>query len=343
MFKKQQFGIDPGSDLIKIYNAKKNTLLKEKNMLAVMDEDTYLAVGNDAYEMYEKNPKNVRVIIPMSEGMIADINSLEIILYTLLRKSASRLSGSAELYFAVPTDMTQIEKRAYYMLTRNGAFQDSKVFLINRPIADAIALGISIKNTRGEMIVNIGAQSTEISVIADSRVILSRVSPIGGYTIDQEIVNSVRRYHQLFIGMRTAARLKLSMGNMEVEKKEARKAMGISSVTGLPKEGPVVSEVVNKAIYSVVNRIAEDIRSVIERTPPQVRLEIHKNGFYLLGGTSSLPGIDRYLAETLEYPVLLSRFTDEGTVHGLQEIIGSKELIRQWAYPADGKKKKKKA
>ena len=85
MFKKQQFGIDLGSDLIKIYNVRKNTLLKEKNMIAVMDKDTYLAIGNDAYEMYEKNPKNVRVMIPMSEGMIADTGSLEIILYSLLR------------------------------------------------------------------------------------------------------------------------------------------------------------------------------------------------------------------------------------------------------------------
>ena len=337
MFKKQQFGIDPGSDLIKIYNVRKNTLLKEKNMIAVMDKDTYLAIGND-----EKNPKNVRVMIPMSEGMIADTGSLEIILYSLLRKASPHLSKSPELYFAVPTDMTQIEKRAYYMLTRNGAFQDCRVFLINRPIADAIALGISVKNTKGEMIVNIGAQSTEISVIADSRVILSRVLPVGGFTIDTEIVDSVRRYHQLFIGMRTAARLKLAMGNIEEEKREARKAMGISSVTGLPKEGTVVSEVVNKAVLSVIDRIGEDIRSVLERTPPQVRSEIHKNGFYLLGGTSSLPGIDRYLAETLEYPVLLSRFTDEGTIHGLQEIIASKDLTRQWAYPADGKKKKKK-
>lgn len=342
MFKKQQFGIDPGSDLIKIYNVRKNTLLKEKNMIAVMDKDTYLAIGNDAYEMYEKNPKNVRVMIPMSEGMIADTGSLEIILYSLLRKASPHLSKSPELYFAVPTDMTQIEKRAYYMLTRNGAFQDCRVFLINRPIADAIALGISVKNTKGEMIVNIGAQSTEISVIADSRVILSRVLPVGGFTIDTEIVDSVRRYHQLFIGMRTAARLKLAMGNIEEEKREARKAMGISSVTGLPKEGTVVSEVVNKAVLSVIDRIGEDIRSVLERTPPQVRSEIHKNGFYLLGGTSSLPGIDRHLAETLEYPVLLSRFTDEGTIHGLQEIIASKDLTRQWAYPADGKKKKKK-
>jgi rod shape-determining protein MreB len=202
--------------------------------------------------------------------------------------------------------MTQIEKRAYYMLTRNGEFANSKVFLVNRPVADAIAMGISVKNTRGDMVVNIGAQSTEISVIADGRVILSRVSPIGGFTIDTEIVDCVRRYHQMFIGMRTATRLKLSMGNLEVEKKEARKAMGISSVSGLPKEGTIASEVVNYAILSVMKRISEDIRSVLERTPPQVRSEIRKKGFYLLGGTSSLPGIDKHLAEALEYPVLLS-------------------------------------
>ena len=177
MFQKQRFGIDPGSDLIKIYNARKNTLLKEKNMVAVMDEDNYLAVGNDAYEMYEKNPKNVDIILPMTEGMIADISSLEVILYSLLRKSSPYLSKRAALYFAVPTDMTQIEKRAYYMLTRNVAFRNTTVYLVNRPIADALALGISVRNTKGDMIVNIGAQSTEFSIITGGKIIISKKIP----------------------------------------------------------------------------------------------------------------------------------------------------------------------
>lgn len=341
MIFRQEYGIDLGSDAVKIYAVKRDTIIKEKNMIAVIDGDSYLAAGNGAYEMYEKTPDNIRVSVPMADGMIADITHLEIILYTLLKKTGRFVGRDPLLFFTVPTDMTEIEKRAYYSLARVGDLRKSKVYLVHRPIADAVALGISIKTTKGEMIVNIGAQSTEISVLADARVILSRVCPLGGSTLDQAIMDDVRRKQQLFIGHRTAIRLKTSMADLGQDKKEARKAIGISAVTGLPKEIPVTEGVVSEACRRVTSQIAEEIRTIMERTPPQVREYVQKEGFHLTGGTSALPGIDRYLADELGCPVVVSQFSDEGTIHGLREILLSHDLRKAWAFPAKKQKRKK--
>ena len=334
MIFRQEYGIDLGSDVVKIYAAKRDTIVKEKNMIAVIDKNSYLAAGNEAYEMYEKTPDNIRVSTPMADGMIADITHLEIILYTLLKKTGRFVGRDPLLFFTVPTDMTEIEKRAYHSLARSGELRKSKVYLVHRPIADAVALGISIKTTKGEMIVNIGAQSTEISVIADARVILSRVCPLGGCTLDQAIMDDVRRKQQLFIGHRTAIRLKTSMADLGQDRKKARKAIGISSVTGLPKEIPVTEGVVSEACRRTMARIADEIRTVMERTPPQVREYVQKEGFHLMGGTSALPGIDRYLADELDCPVVVSQFSDEGTIHGLRESRLSHDLRKAWACPA---------
>lgn len=334
MLFQHNFGIDLGSDTVKIYAANRDAVIKEKNMIAVMNGDTCLAVGNEAYEMYEKTPQNVQVSTPLSDGKIADITYLEIILQALLKKSERYIGRSPHLYFTVPTDTTEIERRAYHSLARAGEMDRSRVYLVYRPIADAIALGIPIKSTKGEMIVNIGAQSTEISVIADQRVIISRVCPIGGVTLDEAIVHAVRKTQQLFIGKRTATRLKTSMGDLFSDKKEARMVMGVSSVSGLPKEEPVARVLIRLAAQETVDRIAEEIMAVLERTPPQVRGIIQKEGFHLLGGSSALGGIDRYLADKLSCPVLLSRYSDEGTITGLKEILQSKDLQKAWAFPA---------
>ena len=117
--------------------------------------------------------------------------------------------------------MTEIEKRAYYSVAHSGQLRKSKVLLVEKPIADALALGIPINKTKGSMIVNIGAATTEISVIADARVIISKIVPLGGEQFNRDIVNTVRRAYNFSISQRTANRLKVSLADLKTQKKIA--------------------------------------------------------------------------------------------------------------------------
>lgn len=338
MFTNHVYGIDLGSNMIKIYSQKNDEILKERNMIAIRNKEHILAVGDEAYEMYEKSPANVEVSSPMSNGMIANISHLEILLQALLERTSRSTGRHPVIYFAVPVDMTEIEKRAYYSVAQSGRFRKSKVLLVERPVADALALGIPIIKTRGSMIVNIGAATTEISVIADSRVIISKIIPLGGDHFNQDILNNIRRRNNFFVSLRTAGRLKASLADLKQERKLARKIVGVDCVSGLPRERIVTSATINESILSSVNKIAEEIRTFLERTPPQIHKVILAEGIYLTGGSTRIPHIAQVISRQVGCPILLSQYYDLCTVYGLKEII-THDALHHWAFTPKKRKK----
>jgi rod shape-determining protein MreB len=330
MFTNHVYGIDLGSNMIKIYAQKSDVIVKERNMIAIRKKEDILAVGDEAYEMFEKNPTDVEVASPMANGMIANISHLEIVLHLLLEKTGHRVGRRPVFYFAVPVDMTEIEKRAYYSVAQSGRFRKSRVLLVEKPIADALALGIPIIKTRGSMIVNIGAATTEISVIADSRVIISKIIPLGGDHFNQAILNNIRSRNNFFVSVRTAGRLKMSLADLKLGKKLAKKIVGIDCVSGLPRERVVTSATINESIMDAVKDIAAQIRTFLDRTPPQIHKVILAEGIYITGGSTKIPNIDRILSEQIGCPILLSPYYDLCTVYGLKEII-THDALHHWA------------
>lgn len=325
------YGVDLGTSTVKIYNQRRNTITKEKNMIAIKDGKSVLAIGNEAYEMFEKAPENISVECPMAFGRIADVGKLEAVLHIMLRRSGGSFGRRPSIYFAVPADMTEIEKRAYYTMTHKGRLRKCRVYLVDRPIADAIALGIPLNRTRGSLLVNIGAQSTEISVIADARVIISKVVPIGGRQFNEAICENIRKRHNFLVGTKTGKRLKLAMGDLTEPKNEGRKVYGIDTVSGLPRECVVSTRTVHQAVEQSVHNICEEIHLFLERTPPQIHRNILREGIYLTGGSTALPNIEKYLSHELDCPVILSPHYELCTICGLQELITHKALHR-WAY-----------
>ncbi len=325
------FGVDLGTSSVKIYSQKKNQIKVEKNMIAIRNKDQVLAVGNDAFEMYEKAPDNVDVSYPMSYGKIANLNHVEIVLHALMYEMDRHVGHGPVIYFSVPMNMTEIERRAYFALAQAGSVRQSKVFLIERPICDAIALGIPLIRSKGSMIVNIGAQCTEVSILAHEQVIISKTIPIGGKQLNEAIRESVRKNCNLLIGKRTAKRLKVAMGNLNEDKKEARKVYGMDTLSGLPAEGIIPSVFINEAIEQLLTELSVQLKSFIERIPPQISQSVMSEGIYLTGGTTKLPGIEGLISDSTGYPVKIPNYYDLCTVKGLEEIINHKTLHR-WAY-----------
>ncbi|MDO4619756.1 MAG: rod shape-determining protein [Lachnospiraceae bacterium] len=332
MFTKNVFGVDLGSSAVKIYSLRKNRLLIEHNMIAVRNGSQVIAFGNDAFDMYEKNPPGIRVDRPIIGGRIADVDEVEMLLSLLLKRTDSHVGSKPYIYFSASVNMSELEKRAYYAISYTGNLGRPKVFLVDRPICDAIALGIDPGRSKGSMILDIGAQSTEVSVIAGDQIIISDALNIGGQQLNESICNEVRREKNLLIGRRTARRLKAVLATFEQKGlNEARKVIGIDTVSGLPREEVISAELVTRAAEAELRKGAEEMRLFLERTPPQISRCIFEEGIYLTGGTARIPGIDRYLSHHIGCKVILSTDYDFSTVKGLKEIIQNKEL-RKWAY-----------
>lgn len=329
MLFRNTYGIDLGNSTIKVYSALRNKTFLEKNMIASRGR-TIIAVGNEAYEMYEKAPSDISVSSPMAFGMIANLELQEIALYSMLKKIDRIISFGSDMYFSVPLDMTAVEKRAYYHVANGHWLRKNRVFMVEAPIADALAMGVNLEKNAGSMVVNIGAQSTQFSIITDGKIIISKQIPIGGRQMNEAICSEIRKRYNLQLGTRTGKRLKLVMGRLNDQRKDARKVVGIDSISGLPREEVISSYVVNAGIMNCVNEIAAEMKTFLERIPPQISYQIAKEGIYLTGGSTRLPFIDNYLASYTGFAFNLSELYETSAVCGLEKIIRDRDL-KKWA------------
>ena len=182
------YGIDLGTSNFKIFCKSNGKIMKEKNTIAVINKNEIYAYGDAAYAMYEKAPESINVVFPVVEGVIADYNFLQRMIFDFLESKMKAKSKNAEFIVAVPTDITDVEKRAFYELFYKSKSRPKNVLLCEKPIADAVGLGIDVNEPTGVMIVDMGADTTEISVISLGGLVLSDLLHFGGNRIDESII-----------------------------------------------------------------------------------------------------------------------------------------------------------
>lgn len=327
------YGIDMGTETVKIYERKKDRFITEKNRIAIRGTDEVFAVGNEAFGMTGRTPEGMRVISPMTGGRIDDLYLMEAVLYIILRTETSFSGIKPTIYLSIPTELTEIDRRSYYTIARQGKLKRSRVYLVEKPIADAMAIGIPIHHTNGAMIVNIGADSTEASVLADQRVIMSRVFHFGGYQLDAGIRSAVRRVNNLAVSERAAEDLKIQLSHMTFDMKEELRVKGSNGSTGLPSESVVTSATVSESVNKDMNLLIGYLAQFIQRIPPQVLENIKADGIYVTGGSSRIKGLRQFLSERLDMKVNISDYYDLSIATGLKHLIDKPEL-RHWAVSA---------
>ena len=318
-------GIDFGTDTIKICDKRNRITVCEKNMIAIRDGGRVAAIGDAAYDMYEKTPANVKAGCPMIHGVIAEAKNAETVLMYLMNKNRRFLSGKPAVYIAVPRDISAVEKRAYYNVL-NGRIQAKKIYLVDKGIADTVGVGVSMESQRASMLVNIGGGTTEISVAAGGKILLSKTLQIGGYRLDEDIITMVRRMFRLSIGRKTAASLKNRLAYLIDGPADSMTVSGISTISGLPVNAEITSMAVSVAIKNTIDEIAEELRGIVDRLPPQFHNDILEAGLCLTGGTSLIPNFSDYLRRVLGIPIAVVREPGLTTLRGIQMIMNRPEL-----------------
>ena len=319
------YGLDLGTYEIKVFDKKKDTIWTEKNVIAIENGKNILAVGDEAYEMYEKAPGNIQVVFPMKEGVISRFNDMQYLLQNLLKKGRQFARGS-EYVIAVPTDVTEVEKRAFFDLVVHSTAKAREVNIVERSIAQCIGLGLDVQGTKGVMIVDLGAETTEISVVASGGMVLNKMLKIGGMTFDQAVTNLVRHNYEFLIGRLTAEMLRRRFGIFGGDSSAIMAVAGRNLVTGVPQQREIPISAVRAAMKEPLAECITQIQMLLERTPPEVLRAIQQNGIFLTGGLACLPGLDRYIEGATGYRVRVAQRPDICTVVGLGCIIKSKEL-----------------
>ncbi|WP_099468143.1 rod shape-determining protein [Konateibacter massiliensis] len=325
------FGIDLGTSNIKIYNDDEDAILNEKNIVAIMNKNVLFAVGDEAFEMYEKAPANIKVTYPMSNGVIADIKSMQLILKKMLEKVSKSNLKNADYYIAVPTDITEVEKRAFYDLVENANVKAKKVLITEKAIVDALGLGIDVTSSQGIMIVNIGADTTEISIVSLGGIVVSRLIKIGGNKFDEAIVNYIKRNFNFIIGDKTAEAIKKELANALEPDDTSASVYGRDIVTGLPSELTISSKVIYEAISEPLHSVIDSVKVILERTPPELGADIIRAGIYLTGGSSLIKDLDKMFNKETGLKVNVCDKPSESVARGFSKMIND-SAYRKLAY-----------
>ena len=331
------FGIDLGTNNIKIYNRADDTILVEKNMIAIENKNNVFAYGDSAFDMYEKAPSNIHISYPLSNGVIADIHNMEKIVRFFLNDLTGNSIKSADYYIAVPTDVTEVEKRAFYDLIRDANVKAKKIMVVEKAVADGLGLDIDVKNSQGVLIVNVGFDTTEISILSLGGIVLSRLIKVGGQKFDDSIRAAVRKQYNLIIGGKTAENVKISLADLEKENKGAV-VYGRDIVTGLPVERELPTAMIDESLIEHFYTIIDNIKVILERTPPELAADIYRHGIYLTGGPSQARHLAGLIQKGTGLKVNVSENPITSVALGLSRIIKDDNL-KTVAYSIEGMNK----
>ncbi len=325
-------GIDLGTANTLVYVKDRGIVLREPSVVAVQaGTKRILAVGDEAKRMLGRTPGNIIAIRPMKAGVIADFEITEAMLRYFIKKIHNRRKMvSPRIIIAVPSDITEVEKRAVKdSATHAGA---REVFLIEEPMAAAIGVGLPVQEPAGNMIVDIGGGTTEVALISLAGIVFSRTVRVGGDEMDECIVQYMKRVYNLMIGERTAEEIKMSMGSAyPVEQEMTMEVKGRDLVAGLPKTLTITSEEIREALQEPVSSIIDAIRITLERCPPELSSDLVDRGMILAGGGALLTGLDKLIAEQTGLPVHQADDPLSAVAEGTGVVLNELNFLRRTA------------
>ncbi len=305
------FGIDFGTSTIKIYKKNEGVIFDAKNIIAVANGTQVIAIGDEAYEMYGKAPSNIVVDYPVKSGVIADIANM----LSLLNRAFDKLSRK---YGKITG--------AEFLVAGSNA-KAKKVRIVEKPIADALGAELDVMTARGVMIVDIGADTTEVSIISLGGIVLSKLIPVGGNKVDEAIILNVKKTYNLIIGQKTAETIKKELGCALPPKQERTiRVYGRDVLSGLPIEREITASFVYETISEYMHSIIDAVRIILEKTPPEISADIIDSGVYLTGGSAGIYELDRLMAQETELDINICEDPANTVVKGLGRIIENSKL-----------------
>ncbi len=300
----RDLGIDLGTSTTLLCDKKGRVIINEPSVVAVdVKTKRVLATGDRAKLMIGRTPGSIIAVKPLKYGVIADFDmTADMLRNFIARASKQSLFTRTRVVISVPSDVTEVERRAVEDAARSAGAQD--VELIEAPMAAALGAGLPVFEATGSMVVDIGGGTCDIAVVSLGGVAACRSIKTGGDAFDEAIVEYLKNEYDLLIGSNTAEEIKLKIGSAtEYDGEGAMEVRGRNISDGLPNSVEITSAQVREVLSEPVSRIITAIRQALEVTLPELSADIMDRGIYLTGGASQLKGLGTLIANETNIPV----------------------------------------
>ena len=335
-FLSADMAIDLGTANTLVYVKGRGIVLNEPSVVAIVEvkgKKQVLAVGEEAKQMLGRTPGNISAIRPLRDGVIADFEVAEEMIKYFIRKVHNRRSFASPLVIiCVPSGSTAVERRAIQESAESAGAR--RVFLIEEPMAAAIGAGLPVTEPTGSMVVDIGGGTTEVAVLSLGGIVSARSVRVGGDKMDEAIIGSLRRNHNLLVGEASAARVKEEIGSACPPENGDGQVMDIKGrdlMNGVPKELIISERQVAESLTEPIGAIIETVKVALEHTAPELAADIVDKGIVLTGGGALLGNMDYALRHATGLPVSLA---DDplscvvlGTGRALEEMKRLKDVL----------------
>lgn len=342
-------GIDLGTANTLVFVKGKGITIREPSIVARHKKTKkIIAIGSEAKKMLGKTPASIVTIRPLRGGVISDFDATEAMIAHYIKQvheignPLPRLFARPKVVIGIPSSVTEVERRAVWEAALSAGAREA--YLIEEPMAAAIGEDISVFQSKGVMVVDIGGGTTEIAVISLGGIVVGRSIKIAGDNMDEAILHYIRLRHGLLLGEKTAEDIKMKIGSAyekrgklkekrlketEVEGEKMMIVRGRDIETGLPRSLRITEQEIREALSPNLTQIIQAIADVLEETPPELLPDILEQGILLTGGGAQLSGLDQLIVERVHLPVFVSEDSLTSVVRGTGKVLENEDILEK--------------
>ncbi len=329
----ESIAIDLGTNSTLIAVKERGIVLDEPSLVAINElTEEILAFGQEAADMSGREGRDIVVRAPMIGGVVADFERTKKMLAHFVKKSRSGGSNlSLQAVMSIVSDVTHVEQRALLNAADEAGIR--KVFMMEEGLAAAYGAGVLPSDKRATAIVDIGAGTTNIAIIAKGTTVHSTSERHGGNEINEGIATHLRRHRGLQIGDETAEYLKTSFVSafLPDDISKSMEVRGRDVQTGSPAAVEVTTGELYPIVEGTMRRVAQLVKDTLTELRPEVAADIFDRGVILTGGGALLDGLDQYLRSFINLPVTVADEPRYATVNGLIKMFDDPQLLERVA------------
>lgn len=320
--------IDLGTSRTRIYLQNKGKVIDEPSVITVdLENDSILAVGEEAYPMLGRTSSRFSALYPLSGGVISELGLVESMISSFLKRVVSSRIGMPRAVACVPGEITDVEKRAVVNAISCAGIR--RVCLIEEPVAAAIGAGLDINDPHGSFVVDVGGGTTDLAVISLSGIAVSRSIKQAGNVMDDEIIKYVKRRYNMLIGKRTAEEAKMNIGCVIPGLITGQyRIKGRNMITGMPMWVNLTTDEMVEPLRETAEIIVRQVQDVLEETPPELIGDIHTDGIVLTGGAAQITGLDTMIRLATDLQVRIADDPADCVIKGCGQSLKYIDKLR---------------